>query len=89
MQLPQISCGGSQAGKVAQSGSLQSTRPSPSLSTPSSQTSGVQCDRLSQTPPVQLSVVQGLPSSHCAAVVQGRQPGIVLIAQLPSALQTS
>src|SRR5437667_422891 len=86
MQLPQISCFGWHSGAFAQSGSAQSTRPSPSLSMPSLHCSGPQpgTSVWAQAPPVQLSVVQALPSSQSAAVAQGTQPAMVAWAQAPA-----
>src|SRR2546429_138795 len=86
MQLPQISCFGWHSGAFAQSGSAQSTRPSPSLSMPSLHCSGPQpgTSVWAQTPPVQVSVVQALPSSQSAAVVHGTQPGMVAWAHAPA-----
>src|SRR5258706_5750103 len=77
MQLPQISV--LQTGLSAQSESAQSTRPSPSLSTPSVQFSVPQWSMalLPQVPPLQVSVVQVLPSLQSDAVSHGLQPGIV------------
>src|SRR5947207_16021505 len=79
-----------------QSGSSQSTRPSPSLSMQSPQIStglvgdGVQSATTAwaQRPALQVSVVQALPSSQSDTVVQGSQPPIVSCAQRP-ALQLS
>src|SRR5436309_15125255 len=86
MQLPQISCFGWHSGAFAQSGSAQSTRPSPSLSMPSLHCSGPQpgTSVWAQAPPVQLSVVQALPSSQSAAVVQRSQPEMVECSQAPA-----
>src|SRR5437867_1183113 len=91
MQLPQISCFGWHSGAFVQSGSAQSTRPSPSLSMPSVHCSGPQpgTSVWSQTPPAQLSVVQASPSSQSAAVVHGTQPGMAESWQLPSGPQAS
>src|SRR2546427_12902629 len=91
MQLPQISCFGWHSGAFAQSGSAQSTRPSPSLSMPSLHCSGPQpgTSVWAQTPPVQVSVVQALPSSQSAAVAQGTQPAMVAWAQAPAAQETA
>src|SRR5206468_12936389 len=87
MQLPQISCFGWHSGAFAQSGSAQSTRPSPSLSMPSLHCSGPQpgTSVWAQAPPVQVSVVQALPSSQSAAVAQGWQPAMAASAQAPAA----
>src|SRR3989442_1014913 len=74
-----------------QSGSSQSTRPSPSLSMQSPQISTGACGALqsaigacAQVPAVQLSVVQALWSSQSLAVVQGSQPPIAWCAQAPA-----
>src|SRR5262249_10149356 len=92
MQSPQISTGaGAQAGSLAQSSSWQSIFPSPSLSRAALQTSTPQpaIGRSWHTPAAQTSVVQALPSSQSAAVLQGRQPAMVVSSQLPEALHTS
>src|SRR3989442_15823061 len=90
MQLPHISWG-RHSGACAQSGSAQSTRPSPSLSMPSLPCSGPQLGTSvwPQTPPVQLSVVQGFRSSQSAAVAQGRQPSWAACSQTLFAPQVS
>src|SRR5205823_2706077 len=89
-QLPQISAGGAHAGSAAQSGSAQSVSPSQSLSMPSPHTSGPTTHgqpvtgACAHTPVAQVSVVQRSASSHWAALVHGRQPGIGVLAQLPA-----
>src|SRR5437899_930171 len=91
MQLPQISCFGWHSGAFVQSGSAQSTRPSPSLSMPSLHCSGPQpgTSVWPQAPPVQLSVVQALPSSQSTAVSHRWQPAMAESWQLPSVPQAS
>src|SRR6184192_734063 len=90
MQLPHVSRG-RHSGAFAQSGSAQSTRPSPSLSMPSLHCSGPQLGTSvwPQTPPVQPSVVQGFRSSQSAAVAQGMHPSWATCSQTPFALQGS
>src|SRR5215468_5415051 len=82
MQSPQISTGaaGAQAGSLAQSSSWQSIFPSPSLSMPSLQTS---------TPQPAIGRAWHTPAAQTAAVLQGRQPAMVVSSQLPEALHTS
>src|SRR5438552_3628646 len=86
MQLPQISCFGWHSGAFVQSGSAQSTRPSPSLSMPSLHCSGPQpgTSVWSQAPPVQLAVVQALPSSQSGAGAHGTQGALVAWALAPA-----
>src|SRR5678815_2987596 len=89
MQLPQISIG--HASVPTQSGSAQSTSPSPSLSTRSSQISeGHPATSVCvHAPAGHASVVQASPSLQSAAVLHGTQPGIVVIWQLLLSPHTS
>src|SRR5881409_632587 len=91
MQLPQISRG-RHMDELAQSESSQSTRPSPSLSQPSSQISGAGAHAEERSwahaPPVQRSMVQLSPSSQSDGMVQRWHPEVTVIMQLPSAAQS-
>src|SRR5215475_4253445 len=87
MQSPQTST--LQTGESAQSGSAQSTRPSPSLSMPSLQFSGGFDEQPGigveeQAPATQVSVVHGLPSLQSASAAQAVQPGTTVAAQAPA-----
>jgi hypothetical protein len=57
--------------------SLQTSTPQPAIG------------RAWHTPAAQTLVVQALPSSQSAAVLQGRQPAMVVSSQLPDAPQAS